>query len=42
LDVRCRDRAGTTFVVEMQLLHVAASRIARSTTPAKPTQISSR
>ncbi|WP_197041268.1 PD-(D/E)XK nuclease family transposase [Chondromyces apiculatus] len=22
LDVRCRDRAGTTFVVEMQLLHV--------------------
>jgi hypothetical protein len=23
LDVRCRDRAGTTFVVEMQLLHVA-------------------
>lgn len=23
LDVRCRDRSGTTFVVEMQLLHVA-------------------
>ncbi len=23
LDVRCRDRAGTTFVVEMQLLHMA-------------------
>jgi len=23
LDVRCRDRAGTTFVVEMQLLHIA-------------------
>lgn len=23
LDVRCRDRTGTTFVVEMQLLHVA-------------------
>jgi hypothetical protein len=23
LDVRCRDRAGTTFVVEMQLVHVA-------------------
>jgi len=23
LDVRCRDRAGTTFVVEVQLLHVA-------------------
>src|SRR5438477_11502459 len=23
LDVRCRDRAGTTFVVEMQLLHVS-------------------
>lgn len=23
MDVRCRDRAGTTFVVEMQLLHVA-------------------
>jgi predicted transposase/invertase (TIGR01784 family) len=23
LDVRCRDKAGTTFVVEMQLLHVA-------------------
>jgi hypothetical protein len=23
LDVRCRDQAGTTFVVEMQLLHVA-------------------
>lgn len=23
LDVRCRDRGGTTFVVEMQLLHVA-------------------
>ncbi len=23
LDVRCRDRAGTTFIVEMQLLHVA-------------------
>ncbi len=22
LDVRCRDRAGTTFVVEMQLLHI--------------------
>ena len=22
LDVRCRDRAGTTFIVEMQLLHV--------------------
>jgi PD-(D/E)XK nuclease family transposase len=23
LDVRCKDRAGTTFVVEMQLIHVA-------------------
>ena len=23
LDVRCRDRAGTTFVVEMQLLHIS-------------------
>ena len=23
LDVRCRDRSGTTFVVEMQLLHIA-------------------
>lgn len=23
LDVRCRDRSGTTFIVEMQLLHVA-------------------
>src|SRR5207244_3033118 len=23
LDVRCRDRAGTTFIVEMQLLHIA-------------------
>src|SRR5262245_11766820 len=23
LDVRCRDRLGTTFVVEMQLLHIA-------------------
>src|SRR5262249_35405686 len=23
LDVRCRDRSGTIFVVEMQLLHVA-------------------
>src|SRR5271166_5253676 len=22
LDVRCKDRAGTTFVVEMQLIHV--------------------
>ena len=22
LDVRCRDRTGTTFVVEMQLIHV--------------------
>lgn len=24
LDVRCRNRAGTTFIVEMQLLHVAS------------------
>jgi predicted transposase/invertase (TIGR01784 family) len=23
LDVRCKDRAGTKFVVEMQLIHVA-------------------
>src|SRR5579872_1756279 len=23
LDVRCRDRTGTTFVVEMQLLHIS-------------------
>jgi len=23
LDVRCRDRSGTTFIVEMQLLHIA-------------------
>jgi hypothetical protein len=37
LDVRCRDRAGTTFVVEMQLIHHPGFVAASSATRARPT-----
>ena len=42
LDVRCRDAAGTTFVVEMQVLHVTGFLNRVVYTPARPTSARSR